>query len=363
MQECAVRLSLYRRASKAKRRPDGGRAMGRIADAMAACVLYSVGAVSPRLAHRAHRALLVRCCTYVTLCCLSPLVQTARAQERERTYETTGRQQLLRDRCVQAHAEAQQRRMHGSLLAAREELLVCGRNDCPTPVMNDCAGWLNEVEASLSSIVFAVSDEDGHDIVDASVRADGKLLSEQSDGRALTLDPGTYTFSLTAPRRPTVEITLSVRQSEKNRIVRVELPPPRSISEAPPTSRLPTTPSPPVPAAAQPHPVPLVSYILAGTTLIGVGGFVYFGLSGNALHRQWQHCTDDCSAVRRTGKRNYVLADIALGVAIVSLPAAIITYLVARPDRDGSQQTQNARQEITPLWLPGGAGLQWRTSF
>jgi hypothetical protein len=160
-----------------------------------------------------------------------------------------------------------------------------------------------------------------------------------------------------------VEITLSVRQSEKNRIVRVELPPQQPNSEAPPTRHLLTTPPPPVPAAAQPHPVPLVSYILAGTTLIGVGGFVYFGLSGNALHRQWQRCTEDCSAVRRTGKRDYVLADIALGVAIVSLPAAIITYLVARPDRDETQQAQSARQEVTPLWLPGGAGMQWRSTF
>jgi hypothetical protein len=299
----------------------------------------------------------------VTLCCTYPLVPRANAQERERAHENADKQ--LRDRCVQAHAEAQQRRMHGSLLAAREELLVCGRNDCPTPVMNDCAGWLNEVEASLSSIVFAVSDQAGHDIVDASVRADGKLLSERSDGRALTLDPGTYTFALTAPRRATVEITLSVRQSEKNRIVRVELPqpPPPVAAEAPTTSDVHTMPAQPVPAMAEPHPVPVVSYILAGTTLVGVGAFVYFGLSGNALHRQWQHCTNDCDDVRRTGKRDYVLADIALGVAIVSLPAAIITYVVARPERDGAEHAQTARHDVTPLWWPGGAGVQWRASF
>jgi len=338
---------------------------------------YTLATVSSRVADRARlalAALLVRCCTYVALCCTCLIVQSISAQELRHAGEGTKQPQpSQRERCIHAHAEAQQLRMYGSLLAAREELLVCGRNECPAPVMNDCAGWLNEVEASLSSLVFAVSDREGHDIVDATVRTDGKVLSERTDGRALTLDPGTYTFTFTAPQHASVAVTLSVRQSEKNRIVRVVLPLPLPAAEDAGGQRA-LSATRPTPAATGAHPVPLVSYILAGTTLVGVGGFAYFGLSGNAEYRQLQRCADDCADVRRAGRRDYILADIALGIAVVSLPAAIITYFVARPDRDAAQPNQNARHDaapggqrrdvqIAPLWLRDGGGMQVRASF
>src|SRR5262249_25966917 len=101
--------------------------------------------------------------------------------------------------CVSAHADAQLLRMQGSLLAAHEKLLICAQSECPKPVANDCANWLDEVDDSISSVVFAVSNEQDEDVIDVRVRSGDKLITERADGHALPIDPGTYTLRFEAP--------------------------------------------------------------------------------------------------------------------------------------------------------------------
>jgi hypothetical protein len=90
------------------------------------------------------------------------------------------------DECVEAHADAQLRRMHGALLLdAHARWLACAQPECPKRVANDCAAWLGEVEDSLSSLVFAVSHHDDRDYV--YISADGKPIAEHVDDRALAV--------------------------------------------------------------------------------------------------------------------------------------------------------------------------------
>ena len=98
------------------------------------------------------------------------------------------------DRCVTAHAEAQRLRLGGKLLDARAQLLTCAQSECPGLVASDCGVWLAEVDSSLSSVVFAVEGGDGHDLVEVRVFANGRLLTERTDGRAVAVDPGRYVF-------------------------------------------------------------------------------------------------------------------------------------------------------------------------
>jgi hypothetical protein len=274
-----------------------------------------------------------------------------------------------RSQCLAAHADAQMLRMKGSLLAAREQLLVCGQPKCPGPIANDCASWLSEVDGSLSSVVFAVSDDQGQDMPDVHVSADGKSLTERTDGRALVLDPGTYVFRFEAPGYPNVEATVSMRQSEKNRIVRVRMvrppPPPKAVALAVPEASEPAQPSAPVTATAQASEsssIPLATYILGGTALLGVGTFAYFGLSGNAKKQEVEQCTSNCEELINEGKRDYVIADIGLLVAIASAPAAILVYVLTPPERADSTHA-NRRARLQPYALQHGAGMRWTGEF
>jgi hypothetical protein len=270
--------------------------------------------------------------------------------------------------CLAAHADSQILRMKGSLMAAREQLLVCSQTKCPGPEANDCASWLGEVDTSLSSVVFAVSDDQGRDMPSVHVFADGKLLTKQTDGRALVLDPGTYAFRFEADGYTSVEATVAMRQSEKNRIVRVQMmrpaPNPKAVAAAAPHA--PETAQASAPASAtssQSSDVPLATWILGGTTLLGVGTFAYFGLSGNSKKKQVEQCKTetDCEDLKNSGKRDYVIADIGLVVAIASAPAAILVYLL-RPSAPSDSARNNALR-LQPIALRHGAGIAWTGEF
>jgi hypothetical protein len=269
-----------------------------------------------------------------------------------------------RSQCLAAHADSQMLRMKGSLMAARAQLLVCSQTKCPGPIANDCASWLGEVDSSLSSVVFAVSDDQGRDMPSVRVFADGKLLTERTDGRALVLDPGTYAFRFEAEGYPSVEATVAMRQSEKNRIVRVLLaraaPSPKAVAAAAAQTTVPAQPNAPA-GAGQSSDVPLATWILGGTTLLGVGTFAYFGLSGNSKKKQVEQCTTGCEELISSGKRDYVIADIGLVVAIASAPAAILVYLL-RPNKP-SESAQAKALPLRPFALRRGAGMAWTGEF
>src|SRR5262245_13694062 len=91
--------------------------------------------------------------------------------------------------CAQAHFHAQELRRDGKLLAAKQELLSCVRQDCPGVIQTECAQWLSAAEAALPSVVVVAKDETGRDLVNVELEIDGKTRTNHLDGRALQLDP------------------------------------------------------------------------------------------------------------------------------------------------------------------------------
>lgn len=241
--------------------------------------------------------------------------------------------------------------------------MLCAQESCPALVANDCATWASEIEASLSSVVFAVSDSSGQDVVDAHIYANGRLISERADGRAIAIDPGTYTFRFEAPPRAAVEETVSIRQSEKNRIVRVQFGVLKT--EKPGQMALPRDTQ--APRAPKPRGIPTGTWVLGGVALAGAAAFTTFALLGHGKYEDAKKCRtepdcDELDSLIDAGKRDYVVADVALGVGIASATAALIVYFV---DRGSYAPTAPAAQglRVEPDFANRGARLSYRADF
>jgi hypothetical protein len=270
--------------------------------------------------------------------------------------------------CVSAHAEAQERRNRGEFVAAHERLMLCARSSCPKPIADDCATWLGMLEDSMSSIVLAVSDEQGHDLVDVHVTANGVKLVDQADGHAISMDAGLYSLRFTAEGHAPTELSVAVRQSEKNRIVRVQLrrlSPAANIAAAK-TVAIHEAPDEPATASSS-SPVPIATYVLGATAVIGAGMYAYFGLTGLSKEHKVRDLQADapCGSLCSEGKRDYVLADIGLGVTVVAAAGAITTFLLLRDTTPASQTEAGASASvgILPLTTQRGALLHWSGSF
>jgi hypothetical protein len=243
--------------------------------------------------------------------------------------------------CIDAHVEAQRARKRGALRLAREKLLSCAQSSCPGLVSNDCTAWLSEVEASVPSIVLAVVDAEGRDLVEVAVSANGQRWLERIDGKATALDPGSYELTFSARGYTPLKVALTVRQAEKDRLIRVQLA--RDPSAEPSRGG-----------------VPVLSYVLGGVAIAGFGTFVYFGVRGQDEYDEAERtcgtaCSDDQVA---DGKLAWIVADIGLGVGLASAAAATILYLVSQQDDDAETAT---RIDVAPS--QDGARVQWTARF
>jgi hypothetical protein len=214
--------------------------------------------------------------------------------------------------CVDAHAEAQLLRRSGRIGAARARLVACSVASCPALVARDCTQWLSELDAEQPTVVLAAHDETGRDVAAVRVTIDGQPLATQLDGRPLDVDPGRHVVRGEFSGGRSVEITVVVRATEKDRVIRLDLP------AAPP-------PSVPPPQAEAPRAgPPVVTYVLAGVGALALGSFAYFGLSGKFEESHLAStCRPNCAEDDIRGvRRSYLAADVSLGVALVAIGVA-----------------------------------------
>jgi hypothetical protein len=216
--------------------------------------------------------------------------------------------------CSDAYVRGQHLLRDRKLLDARELLILCARPPCSVAIQPECTGWLAEAERATPSVVLAVHDATGKDLVDVTAHIDGKLFAGLT-GAAVEIDPGPHVLRVEAPGRRPVEQTIVVREGEKSRLLSVELEEaaaPAGGTRAAP-SRLP-------------------AYILGGVGVIAAGTFAYFGVSGLVLRGQLASCRGHCaeSSVNQ-GNSDWAGADVSLGVSLVSLGLGAYFYARGRP--------------------------------
>jgi hypothetical protein len=226
------------------------------------------------------------------------------------------------EQCVSAYEAGQIARNERRLLEAKQSFASCVQAECPAAARSDCARWLEEVELALPTVVIQAVDERGRDLLDVRVLIDGRPVRERLDGTAIGVDPGTHTFRY-EHRGVVREQPVLLREAEKNRHLKIAF---SSSAAAPP--------SPPVapPAPSDARPVPTMVYVLGGVGLVALGNFAYFGIRSKVDESELRdRCAPGCPASEVDAvATKRVIADVALGAAVLSVGAAVVIYL-ARP--------------------------------
>jgi hypothetical protein len=212
------------------------------------------------------------------------------------------------DACQGSYVATQRLQRAARLREARREAIACGQDSCSDTVRADCITWLGDIERALPTLVIDARDANGATLADLRIAANGELLTEHWDGRALELDPGEYVLRIQHGAQ-VVEAHALIREAEKYRTVPVRF-------EALPGATPALTDAPASP--------PAVSYVLGGLSLVGLASFAVLAVSGYSSE---QHLRESCAGACRTAdvdsvRTRYVFADLSLGIGVTAGIAA-----------------------------------------
>jgi len=253
--------------------------------------------------------------------------------------------------CGQAYEHAQEEKAKGHVGAALVHLRQCIDVSCPQFVRDDCSRWMDQAEAAMPSVVFAVR-RDGVDQVDVEVTCDGQPFAKALDGKALVVDPGIHTFSFRMPGLAPVEQKLLVHEGERNRIVDVEFHSLRDSATSPTVAGVGDEGSSSSEISANPG---FLRYGLAGVGALGVLNFALFAALGNSQQSNLERtCSPRCDSSQVSSvKTKYLIADASLGVGMVSL--GIATYLFIA-NHSTSSDTPEQSQTVSVRFAPSISG-------
>ncbi|MBX3222786.1 MAG: hypothetical protein KF795_19895 [Labilithrix sp.] len=247
--------------------------------------------------------------------------------------------------CVTASEKAQQLRNAGHLSEAREQLAICGRNECPKLVQQDCTEWMKDVLGMLPSVVPGAKDEQGRDLVDVRVSIDGKVATESLDGKPVSVDPGVHTFRFETAGAPAVEEQVVVRQGEKNRILTVTFASSEPAADKDARSPKPTK------DAGEGEP-PIAAYVTGGLGLLALGAALYINLDASADARELRKtCAPRCEQSQVDDVENrYVIAGVTAGLGGAAVIAAVVLYLTHE------RGARSSASRLVPTIAPSARG-------
>ncbi|TKD03507.1 hypothetical protein [Polyangium fumosum] len=257
--------------------------------------------------------------------------------------------------CAAAFEEGQELEKAGRLVEARGKFVFCSAEACPAVVRDECATMLPRVESSLPTIVPGLRDAQGNDVVSAEVTLDGTVLTKTLDGQPIAVNPGPHTLRFVAPNAAPVERQVVVRVGEKNRVITVDLEAKGAAAPASPNG------GPDEPAASGTSGKRVASYVLGGLGVVSLGAFAYLGITGKGDLAglrdgcgRTQSCAEaDVDAV----KTKLLLADVSLGVGVVSLGVATALFFTSG---SGEKKATAGRPAVIPVVAPlpgGGAAM------
>lgn len=134
--------------------------------------------------------------------------------------------------CLRASSASLTAANEHKLRAERAELLICAQDSCPPEIRKECLRRVEQVNASIPTVVFEVTDARGNDVSAIRLTMDGELLAERLDGTALAVDPGEHEFVFESPQVPTLTRRFVLRAGEKDRRIPIRLEGPGAAGAA-----------------------------------------------------------------------------------------------------------------------------------
>lgn len=288
--------------------------------------------------------------------------------------------------CLGANEQSIALRRESKLKAAREQLLICAAASCPSEVRKECAERVEKVNAAIPTIVFEVRDPNGNDVLGVRVSVDGQSSTDQREGVALPLDPGTHTFNFEANGFVLVEKTFVLRQGEKDRreLVTLDRAPINELTKAPDTAAPPARPAvphqqtlaPPLSSTSASQPesasrtqrLRTVAIIAGGVGVAGLGIGSVFGILAKRSYdasNEGNHCgasgCDDKGLQQRDDafKQARVSTAFFIGGAAISA-GAVALYIVSRSQRE---HPTASRVAVVPIVASTGGGVALSGGF
>ena len=245
--------------------------------------------------------------------------------------------------CLAAHEEALALRAQKKPHAAREKFVACARIECPTVVRKECGEQVALVEKDAPTVVLEARDELGADTMAVNVSMDGSPIAPRLTGAAVDVEPGEHLFRFEREGGKAIEQRVLIVEGDKNRKVVAEF---ASLVAKPPAGETVVPPH-------EPKKVPVIAYVLGGVSLAAVGSFAYFALSGKGAENDLgSSCSPNCSdADLSPVKRDYLIADVSLGIGIALAAVTVLLSLPALTD-SGAASTSAASRRSPPPWMP-----------
>ncbi len=258
--------------------------------------------------------------------------------------------------CVQAHTSGQREAKAGRLKAASELFASCvSEQGCPDAIRAECAEFYKDSERSVPTLIFAAIDEQGGDLIQVRVSSEEQPLTETLDGRPIAVDPGQHHFKFELASGQVLETDVLVREGEKNRIVSVhEKPTSNSAGSSADLGH----------ASQTQRQLPASFWVASGVGVAALASFGAFAIIGSGKQSTLNDCSPNCPSSTRADydamRRDYLIADISLGVAVAS--AGVATWLFLSSNRARAPEQRAARSSfsgvtVTPLVSTRGAGL------
>jgi len=224
--------------------------------------------------------------------------------------------------CVAAHDDAGLRRLKDQWLDARAAMQRCADDACPIAIRSDCRTWLDELAATLPTLLVVVErDDDGRRPVRLDL--DGRSLELPEKLGPIEVVPGRHRLLFSLEGYPAIAVEVTLAKGEKNHVVRARFQRPKLAVPPPPVapSRSRTT-----------RPVPLATYLYGGGSLVAFAtSAVLLGTALDSQANARDACAPGCPKARRESiDRRLLIADL-VGVVGLGLGGMAVYTYVRRP--------------------------------
>lgn len=240
--------------------------------------------------------------------------------------------------CLAAYEEAQVLRRQGDLVASSQQLVTCGGPACPVRMQRDCQRWWDEVQRSLPTVVFRVRGPENEALSSATIAIDG-APPRPLDGRAVQMNPGRHQVVFAHPGYESLSTPVFITEGEKLEPHDITLSPLGSAAAAsdvagPRRMLAPALVDVGTSAAPGPARRNWTGPIAAGAVAaLGGVGLAYFGSSARGGEDALDRCTPDCGQGSIDAvKRDYLLANLSLGMGVAALLGAGLMLLLDDPE-------------------------------